>query len=478
MGVTTAHCYVAVNGEPDVEELIRRRYRALRAYEDAMYQNYVSKLADGLARAIVRGDDADYLTDLSSHIAASYHISSELTVTDVVNNGLPSLRESLKIFREAVHRQQPSDTAGPWGAKVDLILASLALSWGRKCRPTVDSDVLGLLNQSLEMEIGRRDANARKMRESFLLQFDKLTTLLDEAQNIKASLKSLLNYPEAPWDTIRQMRDHSSRQGFPCTASPVKSGDSLVLNGWQFQKGHNFHHDEQCNCDRDRSCRSEVSRRVAFIFDAKAPERSNTHCDVSDYVWESPKKKSDALAFVDFCKESKMSAGNWIKRSAEKGSERMSPSLAALVTLLFLSGCRVKSDQELTKNLTHKARVNHLPNWRLGLAAIAKLSLPDNGDPSQIEIRRSQADVVFILGCGAEDELEYATWFERRRQDAQERPVTPESHSRTTDIAAAYMFEGGLLPKPDRTGRIENVTVRLEHRHLLCVWHDVNWDCG
>jgi hypothetical protein len=472
--LTTGHCYLALRDRsPNVEELITRRYRAVRAFTDGMYQRYCETVAKALARRIIDGDTTD-LEQLASKISALYHVPSKILVKDPATVGCdsPSLAERLRTLRTTLNRQEGPEDEASWGPRVDLILKSLTLRWEHAARPTEETDVLGRLGDSLELETGRRDAPIRSLRERGLALFNQLIEVLTDAQKITDGLRTSIDYPRAPWATVRQMRIlHESSTEYVC----LSQGDPIrPQEGWEFRKGHSFHTGEQ-TCD----CLKEASRRVAFLFGATPPERDSQPETPQDYSWPAgaTHQQRDALAFVTFCEKCGLSPGEWIKRSCEKGSELASPSVAALVTLLFLLGARVRSDAVVRGKYRHKADREPLGSgeWTLSLSGIASLS-KQGTTRSEIELAfPTGGGIEFVLGKGKETILEYDKWLDPCRQDLVGKPLNPADHSRRKEIAAAYMCTEGCLPPPQADGRIGNISLRVKDRHLYCTWHCPKW---
>jgi hypothetical protein len=289
---------------------------------------------------------------------------------------------------------------------------------------------------------------------------------LKDAAQIMDSLKSHSGYEGAQWTKLKTMRSfYESSRLFcdPLNQPLTRPG----LEEWGFLAGHDFHQpSEGCRCE------VEAARRVAYLFGA-APPKGSGPGTLAEYDWGTAyDQRQRAIQFDNACRTAGISPGEWIKRSSEEGSEKDSPSVAAIVTLLFLLGAPVDIDAGVHRHCTSKLRGVET-RWPVGLAAIAELNRPKKSDHRRSTIILEIDDGEFRFRLPDHyGHLDYADWFDRMRSDAIRKPF--RSKSRLRDIAAAYMLdEGETDALLDR--KMNNVSLEITGTDLVCTWHNLEY---
>jgi hypothetical protein len=158
---------------------------------------------------------------------------------------------------------------------------------------------------------------------------------------------------------------------------------------------------------------------------------------------------------------------------AARDSTEESPTIATLVALLLMERARVSGwDDSAQQRLVRDAQ----SAWRLSLKGIAELSKPSpkhGGQAAQIELSVGQDWLKFKLHSGG---LKYNEWFDGALAKlVGAKPRGFEGHSRSRDIAAAYMVDWDQQVPSPTDGRIGAVTIRRDEDALTCVWHELSF---
>lgn len=386
---TVAHWYKAIReGRPDIEGLWLRRQRASRIFSDTLLRRYYTAvarvLADGLVKArSTRDGKPDYPTinSILKATALAYSVSSQVELVE-------STQETIRLNQRIVTLLGLNLGAGlghrspEWLPLCKGAMDSSVLVWESRVREAEDVNVLIRLIRTLDAWVTRLTVQERIDSDLTVLS-SGLSELSDTVNDIR-DLIGVAHEADKAWRRLEQLTSLSDS----AVPYPHEARESYVIDGWSFRKGH-----QVCGqrCD---VCSQESDRRVAFLFDlppSGATGNDALGCPVlnqarwADSVADLDEQK--AYRFVRFVeKEAETTPLEWIKRSC---TERK-PSLASVVTLLFLKGADVGwSDclKDYRLPLTGLAR-----DWVRAIFAVAELSQGEN------EIVHTSAKVTLELG--------------------------------------------------------------------------------
>lgn len=368
---TIAHWYTVADGL-DIESLLARRISASRLLSEVLYQRYCSAVARELAIGIANGDTPEALTQRCASVGRAYGMPSRIEVGaldgESTGSSLRSDLESLQALRIVEYKYA-------WHEGWSLRMSGLSLVASGPRSKTTKLEVLLNLALALEQETARQERVVQP--DELISKLDMIHKSASDILQIHNELKQRLEKGQAaPFDRLRNM---ISLFGHTTTLCHQHSPILIRVGNWRFHNAHDLCERPDCNI-----CTNEHLRRAAYLFGA-SPDESSPDAP-STWGWTGTERdaKDNYNEFIAFCSRTRRRPSHWIKKGAE--STRDSPSLAALVSLLYLCGARVgeiTNDGE-TVDITDAAEaryysglrfeVDYPGQWMFGLAGVAKVS--------------------------------------------------------------------------------------------------------